>query len=255
MSFAQNERRAAQAVAKVDEVAAGQRPERFSSAAGIYWKERNFMTQSDATRPSLLVRIKDHRDRQAWGQFVEIYAPLVYDMARRRLQDSDAADLTQDVLRSVAAAMDRLDYDPGKGSFRSWLFTVTRNALNTFFEAQRRVPRGSGDSAVQAWLDKQPDQDDESAVWDREYERRLLDLAAEQVRPPSKTRPGRRSGGRPWKVSPAKRWRQPGDDRGRGVHRQEPGAQPDQGTCPPITGRMTRGRDLMCRKHLVPEPS
>ena len=50
------------------------------------------MTPSDATRPSLLVRIRDPRDREAWGQFVEIYAPLVYEMARRRgLQDADAA--------------------------------------------------------------------------------------------------------------------------------------------------------------------
>ena len=141
------------------------------------------MTQSDATRPSLLVRIRDARDREAWGQFVEVYAPLVYDMARRRgLQDADAADLTQDVLRSVAGAIGRLDYDPRRGTFRSWLFTVTRNALNTFFEAQRRVPRGSGDSAVQDWLANQPDSADESVVWDREYERRLLDVAAEQVR-------------------------------------------------------------------------
>lgn len=141
------------------------------------------MTQSDATRPSLLVRIRDARDREAWGQFVEVYAPLVYDMARRRgLQDADAADLTQDVLRSVAGAIGRLDYDPRRGTFRSWLFTVTRNALNTFFEAQRRVPRGSGDSAVQDWLANQPDSIDESTVWDREYERRLLDVAAEQVR-------------------------------------------------------------------------
>ena len=141
------------------------------------------MTQSDATRPSLLVRIRDARDREAWGQFVEVYAPLVYDMARRRgLQDADAADLTQDVLRSVAGAIGRLDYDPRRGTFRSWLFTVTRNALNTFFEAQRRLPRGSGDSAVQDWLANQPDSADESAVWDREYERRLLDVAAEQVR-------------------------------------------------------------------------
>jgi RNA polymerase sigma factor (sigma-70 family) len=141
------------------------------------------MTQSDATRPSLLVRIKDHHDQQAWGQFVEIYAPLVYEMARRRgLQDSDAADLTQEVLRSVSGAVARLDYDRRKGKFRGWLFTVTRNALNTFFEAQQRVPRASGDSAVQAWLEEQPARSDESAIWDRQYQRRLLAYAAEQVR-------------------------------------------------------------------------
>jgi RNA polymerase sigma factor (sigma-70 family) len=159
-----------------------QSPERSLAPAGIYSREL-FMIQPDATRPSLLVRIRDARDREAWGQFVEVYAPLVYDMARRRgLQDADAADLTQDVLRSVAGAIGRLDYDPRRGTFRSWLFTVTRNALNTFFDAQRRLPRGSGDSAVQDWLANQADPADESAVWDREYERRLLDVAAEQVR-------------------------------------------------------------------------
>jgi RNA polymerase sigma-70 factor (ECF subfamily) len=141
------------------------------------------MTQSDATRPSLLVKIKDHHDRQAWGQFVEIYAPLVYEMARSRgLQDSDAADLTQEVLRSVCHAVGRLEYDPRKGTFRGWLRTVTRNALCTFFEAQQRVPRGSGDSSLQAWLEEQPARDDDEAFWDCQYQRRLLAYAAEQVR-------------------------------------------------------------------------
>ena len=141
------------------------------------------MTPSDATRPSLLVRIRDARDREAWGQFVEIYAPLVYDMARRRgLQDADAADLTQEVLRSVSGAIGRLDYDPGRGTFRSWLFTVTRNAINSFLESQRRVPRGSGDSSVQAWLENQAGPEEESDEWDREYQRRVLDYATEQVR-------------------------------------------------------------------------
>ena len=142
------------------------------------------MIQSDSTRPSLLVRIRDPRDREAWGQFVEIYAPLVHAMARRRgLQDADACDLTQEVLRSVSGAVGRLDYDRRKGTFRGWLFTVTRNALNTFLEAQRRVPRGSGDPAVQGWLEEQAGTVDDSAVWDREYQERLLACAADQVRP------------------------------------------------------------------------
>ncbi len=142
------------------------------------------MTTSDATRPSLLVRIKDPRDREAWGQFVDLYAPLVYKMARRRgLQDADACDLTQDVLRSVMGAVGRLDYDRNKGTFRGWLFTVTRNALNTFLEAQRRVPRAGGDPGVQERLEHRSAPDEESAAWDREYQERLVTCAAEQVRP------------------------------------------------------------------------
>jgi RNA polymerase sigma-70 factor (ECF subfamily) len=155
-------------------------------APGLYLLsgEAFLMAQSDVTRPSLLVRIRDAHDREAWDQFVEIYAPLVYQMARRRgLQDADAADLTQDVLRSISGAVGRLDYDRCRGTFRSWLFTVTRNALHNFFDAQRRLPRGSGDSAVQGWLEERPGQDEESAAWDREYQQRLLAYAADRVRP------------------------------------------------------------------------
>ena len=142
------------------------------------------MNQPDATRPSLLVRIKDPHDREAWEQFVEIYAPIIYRMAcRRGLQDADAADLTQDVLRSVSGAVVRLEYDRCKGTFRSWLYTVTRNALSAFYETQRRMPRGSGDSAVQQWLEGRPAEDEESAAWDREYQERLLAYAAELARP------------------------------------------------------------------------
>jgi RNA polymerase sigma-70 factor (ECF subfamily) len=142
------------------------------------------MIQSDATRPSLLVRIRDSRDRQAWDQFVEIYAPLVYQTARRRgLQDADACDLTQDVLRSVAQAIGRLEYDRRKGTFRGWLFTVTRNKLNSFVETQRREPRGTGGGQAESLLEAQANPTDESEVWNREYRQRLLAVAAEQVRP------------------------------------------------------------------------
>ena len=77
------------------------------------------MADSPLTRPSLLVGIRDARDGEAWSQFVALYAPLVYGHARKHgLQDADAADLTQDVLKAVAGAVHRLDYDPRRGSFR-----------------------------------------------------------------------------------------------------------------------------------------
>src|SRR3954468_23608294 len=134
------------------------------------------MADVPTTRPSLLVRIRDAGDEEAWGQFVQLYAPLVYDYARRRgLQDADAADLTQDVLRSVAAAAGRLDYDPRRGSFRGWLFTVARNQLNTFLDRRRRQAVGSGETGMQTLLEGQPArEEDEAALWDREHEQRLF---------------------------------------------------------------------------------
>jgi RNA polymerase sigma-70 factor (ECF subfamily) len=142
------------------------------------------MADLSATRASLLVRIRDAKDGPAWERFVEVYGPLIYGFGRRHgLQDADAADLTQEVLRVVPAAVRRLDYDPDRGSFRGWLFTIVRNELRTLLSRQRRPGQGSGDTGVNELLAAQPGQEgDPAALWDEEVEQRLFSYAAEQVR-------------------------------------------------------------------------
>jgi RNA polymerase sigma factor (sigma-70 family) len=142
------------------------------------------MTDSPATHPSLLLRLRDPADRQAWSTFVEAYAPLVYGFARKHgLQDADAADLTQDVLQSVSAAVGKLEYDPQRGSFRGWLFTVVRNRLHNILERRRRQCQASGGTSAQLALEAYPArEEDQRALWDEEYEGRLFAWAATQVR-------------------------------------------------------------------------
>src|SRR5438876_11068468 len=107
------------------------------------------MHEPPLTRPSLLVRIRDPHDRDAWRQFVEASAPLIYRFARRgRLQDADAAEVTQEVLKAVARASRRLDYDPRRGSFRAWLFTVVRSKLADFHARENRPDRAGGDAKL-----------------------------------------------------------------------------------------------------------
>jgi RNA polymerase sigma-70 factor (ECF subfamily) len=141
------------------------------------------MVELPTTRPSLLVRIRDARDNDAWQQFVRIYGPVVYGYGRKHgLQDSDAADLTQEVLRAVSTSIVRLDYDRRRGSFAGWLFTLAHHKLHDFLCRQSRPGRGTGDSGVQARLQQHPDRAENRAVWDLEFERRLFHLAAERVR-------------------------------------------------------------------------
>src|SRR5262245_20733213 len=144
------------------------------------------MSDAFATRLSLLVRLRDARDDGAWSQFVELYAPLVFAFARKHgLQDADAADLTQDVLQAVSGGIRRLDYDPRRGSFRGWLFTVARNKLRNFLAAQKRPGRATGGADTQRVLDELPAPvEEEAAWWDQEYERRVFDWAADQARCP-----------------------------------------------------------------------
>ena len=142
------------------------------------------MTDSPATRQSLLVRLRNPRDGQAWAEFVAIYTPLIDRVARANgLQRADAADLAQEVFRAVAGAIDRFDPDPARGSFRSWLFRIARNLVVNLLAARRIRPQATGDSDVQEMLERVPAADGaETTFFDLEYRRRVFVWAAEQVR-------------------------------------------------------------------------
>jgi RNA polymerase sigma factor (sigma-70 family) len=142
------------------------------------------MDETPATRPSLLVRLRDPQDERAWGEFLEIYAPLVRQLARRKgFQDADADDLAQEVFRAVAAAIDRWDPDPSKGSFRGWLFRIARNLMINALGGQRRHVRGTGDTDANTRLGEQPAPlDEDSAIFEAEYMRQIFGWAVERVR-------------------------------------------------------------------------
>lgn len=142
------------------------------------------MAVSPETQPSLLVRLRDDGDLESWSRFVEIYTPAIYEFLRQQgLQDADAADLTQDVMASVAAAMRSFDYQPARGRFRGWLFTVVKNRLRNFWRSAAARPVAGGGSAIDQRLQEASDDAaDAVALWEREYEQRLFVCAAEQVR-------------------------------------------------------------------------
>ena len=119
----------------------------------------------------------------AWEQFVGLYAPLVYSFARRKgLQDADAADIAQDVLTSVAQQMRQWEYQPDRGSFRGWLFTIARNRLRNWNSSAARRVDGRGGDGHQASLNAQPQDEPDEAGWDAEYARQVFHWAAGLVR-------------------------------------------------------------------------
>jgi RNA polymerase sigma-70 factor (ECF subfamily) len=142
------------------------------------------MAELPDTRMTLLLRIRDAQDQEAWRQFVELYAPVVYGYARKRgLQEADAQDVTQEVLRGVAGAVAGLDAVARQGSFRKWLFTLAHHKVFDFRRKQRQAGQGSGDTGVQEALQQHAAPDEHETIWDEEYDRRLFTWAAEQVRP------------------------------------------------------------------------
>ena len=142
------------------------------------------MTNDLNTRQTLLLKIRDSNDARSWSEFVEIYTPLLYNyFLSRGLNDADAADLGQEVMRSVAKAIARFDYDPEKGTFRSWLYTIARNHLNNFFKKSARQPKGSGRTTIVTLVNQIEDESaNMESYWELEHRRRLFEWAAEKIR-------------------------------------------------------------------------
>jgi RNA polymerase sigma-70 factor, ECF subfamily len=79
------------------------------------------------TPVSLLERLRQSEDSDAWVRFVELATPFLFDVARRNgLQEADAADVVQDVFVVLAQKLPEFRYEPAR-SFRSWLRTILIN--------------------------------------------------------------------------------------------------------------------------------
>lgn len=91
---------------------------------------------SPSTPLSLLMRLRERGDREAWERFVNLYTPMLLHWASKQgFQDSDSSDLVQDILIKLLSKLPH--YQRGAGqSFRGWLFTVTRNQARDY---RRRV--------------------------------------------------------------------------------------------------------------------
>jgi RNA polymerase sigma-70 factor (ECF subfamily) len=141
------------------------------------------MADIPPTRASLLVRLRDRGDEAAWTEFIDLYGALIYNYARKQgLQAADAADLGQEVLRAVATSVGRLEYDPRRGLFRNWLFTIVRRKLSDWRAAQRRGPCGSGDTATRQVLEQVQAPPAQDVAWENEWENRVFAWACEQAR-------------------------------------------------------------------------
>ncbi|MEM9645073.1 MAG: sigma-70 family RNA polymerase sigma factor, partial [Planctomycetota bacterium] len=144
------------------------------------------MTTPPETRHSLLVRLRDAGDQQAWDEFVDIYQPLIYRLARSRgLQDADAREVVQEVYVSVAGAIDRFRPGERAGGFRAWLMRVTKN--QTLNLLRKRVERPQGGDQPSDPLDAAIDRQASPAeLWqsqfDQEHRKQLFLWAAEKVK-------------------------------------------------------------------------
>jgi RNA polymerase sigma-70 factor (ECF subfamily) len=114
---------------------------------------------------SLVARLK-LRDALAWERLSQLFGPVVYGWARRAgLQDSDAADVTQEVFHAVAQQIDAFRKEQPGDSFRGWLWGITRHKILDQFRKRASQPDAIGGSGLVdqtiRLIEQPPDQDEE----------------------------------------------------------------------------------------------
>jgi len=129
------------------------------------------------TPASLLERLRQPAQEQAWRRFVELYTPLLYGWARRRgCPDADAADLVQEVLTLLVRKLPEFSYDRHK-SFRGWLRVVAHNCWR-ILQRRAQLPRG----AEVPDLADLPAPDEPEPFWETEYRELLVGRALALMR-------------------------------------------------------------------------
>ncbi|WP_182870970.1 RNA polymerase sigma factor [Rhodopirellula sp. JC639] len=104
-------------------------------------------------------------DATAWEQFFDRYSPLVYVWCRKcELQPADALDVSQQVFQAVDRSIGRFSRRSEGGSFRGWLFVITKNLVRNYLQRTLRGPRALGGSSIQRRLLDEPDTLDEPSL-------------------------------------------------------------------------------------------
>lgn len=141
------------------------------------------MPEFPETSYSLIGRVHDPANGAAWAEFLGIYQPVVYRMARRRgLQDADAHDVVQQVFASIARSIDTWTGGADRPPFRAWLTTVARNAITNDLTRRPR-DRAAGSTSVVQQLHELPAPEETTSEIIREARREIIHWAARQIRP------------------------------------------------------------------------
>ena len=98
-----------------------------------------------------LIQRAARNEPHAWEQFVDLYAPLVHTwISQRRIESNAAADIVQDVFSSVHRSL--AGFSHNGGTFRGWLWTITRNKILDHARRESKQPNVTGGSTMMCAL-------------------------------------------------------------------------------------------------------
>ena len=135
------------------------------------------------TPASLLERLRNPGEADAWRRFVQLYTPLLYYWAQRLgVQGQAVADLVQDVFVVLVQQMPQFQYDPAK-RFRGWLWTILVNKFREKYR-RRQLPMEHGaDAAVSELTSADPTDEFDEAEYRHYLAGRALKLMQAEFAP------------------------------------------------------------------------
>lgn len=143
----------------------------------------------DATRSSLVSRLRNWDDQSGWQVFFDRYWKLIYAVAvKAGLSDSEAQDVVQETVVAVAKQMREGGYDRTKSSFKNWLCLITRRRIVDHFRRRTDLKKRSlptaDDTSRTDTVARVPDPAslELDSVWDEEWRKNLVDAAIERVK-------------------------------------------------------------------------
>lgn len=140
------------------------------------------------TRRSLIMRLGDWKDQKSWDEFYRTYWRLIYSVALKAgLREEEAWDVVQETVLTIAKQSVKGMYDPSRGSFKMWLWHITRWRINDQFRQRRKDTAASvlsADGTQREPLSDIPDTSGETftKIWDREWQNNVMKAAIERVK-------------------------------------------------------------------------
>lgn len=141
------------------------------------------------TRRSLVDRLKDLEDQRSWQDFFDTYWRLIYGTARKAgLTESEAEEVVQETVITVARTMNDFHYDPQRCTFKGWLLRLTR--FRILDQLRKRKPaamqhsRPDGTGTGTATVERVPDPKggELERVWEEEWTESVFHAAMDRVK-------------------------------------------------------------------------
>jgi len=146
---------------------------------------------AEKTRRSLIERLENWQDQQTWDEFYRTYWRLIYSVAiKMGLRQDEAWDVVQETTLSIAKQTKKKMYDPEQGSFKVWLWNMTKWRIQDQFRKRKKDSAMHPDSmhdddSREDWVQRIADENNSQAlenIWDAEWKKNLFNAALENIK-------------------------------------------------------------------------